>query len=152
MNGKKMKLISGIFTLSIMCACIALTPGCATKLEQGGAYAPITTNADGTVMATAQPDIGLFAADASFDLAVSALDTAFKFERDNRALLWKISPEIKHGMDAIRPKAVEVKLKYAVARSAYLANPIAPSLDTLQQVLAEAKALSAAAQAVLPKS
>jgi hypothetical protein len=140
-------------TLVAATAMLTLTPGCGTeKLEPGGAYAPAVTNVDGTVTATAQPDIAFFTIDASYELAYNAIETAFSFERNNRALLWKLSPEIKHGLDAIRPTASQVKLKYARARAAYIANPIPAGLDTLNQVLSEVQALSNAATAALPKN
>jgi hypothetical protein len=145
--------IKGLFLAAALIAAtatITLVPGCASKLEPGGAYAPVTTNADGTVTPTAEPDKAFLIVDAGFELAYNALDTAFKFERSNRALLWKLSPDIKHGLDAIRPTASDVKLKYAKARTEYLANPTPAGLDMLNQILSKVQALSAAATGALP--
>lgn len=122
--------------------------GCAMKkLEAGGAYAPVA--ADGTTQVA--PDLGFYAVDSAFDIAYSAIDGAFKFERDNRALLWKVSPQIKHTLDQIRPQAWEAAQRYAAARKVYMANPVAANLSTLQEVLARVQAVSQAALAALPK-
>ena len=88
--------------------------------------------------------------DSAFDSAVSALDAAFTFERVNRAMLWKVSPDIKHALDRVRPQAVQVKVDYAKARAAYMANPLAANLTALQQVLGRAQQIAAIGTAVLP--
>ena len=130
--------------------------GCANtkKLEPGGAYAPAITTVDNGVtntVAIAAPDKGFYAVDAAFDLVYSTVDAAFTFERDNRLLLWKISPEIKHQLDVIRPQAAEALQKWALARDAYMRNPTPAGLTTLQTVLGQMRQISQAAQAVLPK-
>lgn len=137
-----------------LCAVLALSlgSGCgSTKLESGGAYAPAATNGDGTVSATLAPDLGFYVVDSAFELAYSTVDAAFAFERNNRAALWKLSPEVKHGLDAVRLQASLVRLKYAQARQAYTANPVPANLELLQQVLGEAQALAAATAAALPQ-
>jgi hypothetical protein len=126
------------------------------RLELGGAYAPatpmVTTNNVGDVATNMVPvrpaDFKLYAADASFDLAYSSLDTAFKIERDNRALLWKVSPDIKHSLDAIRPKAVEAVKAYSLARTVYIANPVPDNENVLNTAIASIKTLADAALAV----
>lgn len=121
--------------------------GCGTtRLETGGAYAPV----DPAGNATVQPDFAFYATDAAFDLAYSSLDGAFKFEADNRALLWKLTPSIKHGLDQVRPQASDVAIKYALARRVYLLNPVPANLAPLQGLLAKAQQLGATALAVLP--
>ena len=140
---------NGVLLLSACCF-LLFWGGCATHLEPGGAYAPVTTNVDGTLTPLSIADVGLFAADSAFDLAVSAMDTVFKIERENRVFLWRQSPEIKHALDSIRPQAVEAKRRYAMARAAYLENPVPANLSTLQTILLEAQALTAAATAALP--
>jgi hypothetical protein len=154
MKGKAMRMMRRMGLIFGVAGILALLCGssCKGKLEPGGAYSPVTTNADGTLNFTQAPDIGLFVADSGFDLAYSGMETAFKIERDNRALLWKVSPQIKHTLDQIRPKAVDGKLKYAQARAAYIANPVPANLDALNTILAEVKALTAAATAVLPQN
>lgn len=108
------------------------------------------TNSAGVVSLAVQPDYAFFIVDSAFDLAVSALDAAFTFERVNRAMLWKVSPDIKHGLDQVRPVAVQVKVDYAKARAAYMANPVPANLTILQQVLARAQQAAATAEAILP--
>lgn len=125
--------------------------GCKSRLASGGAYAPTVTNSAGVVSAAFEPDMAFYVADSGFDLAYSTIDAAFKFEKENRAALWKLSPEIKRTMDALRPKAWQVLQKWAVARKTYLANPIPSNLETLKEVLAEMKRLNATAASVLPK-
>lgn len=129
---------------------VVLVMGCRAHLEPGGAYAPVVTNLDGTITPSARANIEFFAVEASFKLAYVTADTAFEFERDNRLFLWRISPEIKHGLDGLRPQAVEVKRRYALARQAYEANPVPANLTVMQTILEEAKALAAAAAAALP--
>lgn len=140
---KKIGLILAVTTALVFLS----VPGCATRLESGGAYAPVDVGGNATV----QPDFAFYACDAAFDLAYSTLDGAFKFESDNRALLWKVTPSIKHGLDQVRPQATEVAIKYAIARKVYMANPVPSNLTALQALLAKAQQLSATALAVLPK-
>lgn len=128
--------------------------GCASKLQSGGAYAPTKTvieNGQTNIVATAAPDKAFFVADAAFDLAYSAVDAAFNFERNNRLLLWRISPEIKHTLDKIRPQAFNAAQTYALARDGYMANPTPAGLDGVRNALGKMQQISAAAQAVLPK-
>lgn len=140
-----MKFTKLILPLTLMvCACLFAPPmltGCASRLEPGGAYA----------RAGAAPDKGFFVVDAAYDIAYSTIDTAFSFEKKNRALLWQISPEIKHGLDAIRPKALAIAREYTLARKAYKLNPTPANLDTLQTILGRTRQLATAAQAALPK-
>lgn len=147
----KMKSVLSILILTAMVALSAITPGCASKLEPGGVYAPVTTNEFGEIIVESQPDMALFLADSAFELAYDALDTAFTIERNNRLLLWKLSPDIKHTLDKIRVECVPVLSKWARARSAYIANPVPANLDTLQTLLAEVQRLQQAAAATLPK-
>lgn len=136
--------------ISLGLAALIFVPACSTPLETGGAYAPATTNAAGEVTALAAPDKTFYAIEASFALAYDACQTVFKFERDNRLVLWQISPEIKHTLDRIRPQALDAVRRYGLARTAYKANPIPANLSGLQTVLAQLQALSAAAAAALP--
>lgn len=140
-ESSKLPLVCLVGTLFLLTAC--KTP----QLETGGAYNPATTNATGVV--TSQPDMVYFMADAAFDTAYSTLDGAFKFERDNRALLWKLSPDIKHTLDRIRPTALEIATKYAAAREAYIANPTPGGLTTLQLWLSRIQKVSAMAQTLI---
>ena len=146
--GKAMAMAALVFGLAF-----TLT-GCAHKLESGGAYAPVvvTTNADGATVTNTvvQPDYAFYVADATFDLAYSAVDAAFKFERDNRALLWKTSPEIKKALDKIRPQAAAIVQEYGRARAAYLLNPTGANLSTLETIIAKLKQITAAATAAIP--
>lgn len=130
--------------IQISLAALALTVFSAchtTKLEPGGAYALTNT----------VPDMAFFAVDSSYDLAYSTIDAAFKFERDNRLMLWNVSPNIKHTLDAIRPKAVEADAAYLRSRAAYIANPTPTGLTVLQEILSKTQALAVSAQAALPK-
>ena len=121
---------------------LALVAGCGTpRLETGGAYAPPSVAAD----------YGFFAVDSAYRIAHGTVDAAFEFERDNRAALWTVSPEIKRALDKIRPQAWDANLLYHRARMAYLTNPVPANLDLMRQVLAKMQQLSITAQAVLPK-
>lgn len=135
----------------------AMVVGCAThRLAPGGAYAPgaftnavSSTGVTTTVfVAESRPDFAFFAVDSAYDLTYSTLDGVFKFERDNRELLWKVSPSIKHTLDKIRVQAVSVNAQYLSARTAYIANPIPANLGILQQTLALLDQLAKTAQAV----
>ena len=121
----------------------AFTPACHTPtLDSGGAYAQ-----PGQVA-----DMPFEVADAAFNFSWTAVNAAFKFERDNRALLWKLDPSIKNTMDTIRPQAAAAWLDYAKARKAYKANPTPANLTTLNAVLAQVQRLVSAAAAVIPQS
>lgn len=132
------------FASLIIFACLAFLAaptGCASRLESGGAYAK----------ANQAPDKAFFAVDSAFDIAYSAVDTVFKFEKNNRTFLWQISPEIKHTLDKLRPQAKAAVITYGRARSAYLANPTPAGLTTLQTTLSEMQRLASTAQEILPK-
>jgi hypothetical protein len=128
----------------IICGClllIAFPLGCA-HLEPGGAYAPIGQ----------QPDKAFYLADGSFDIAYSSVDAVFKFESDNRAYLWAVSPNIKHTLDKIRPLALDAATRYAKARAAYIAQPTPTGLTTLQLILTEIQKITSAAKAAIPSA
>ena len=112
---------------------ISITTGCKTpSLETGGVYAP--TNSSGQVLYN---DIGLILADSSYKFAYESVLAAFAFERNNRQVIWYISPDVKHGLDVLRPQVVAIDLKWVNARLAYKANPTPAGLSVLQTVLAE---------------
>jgi len=143
--------------ITAMLVAIALTvaavlSGCKSgKLELGGSYRPSTTNAAGQVVDAAAPDYGFFVVDLAFSTAYSAVDAAFTFEKNNRELLWRVSPEIKYTLDKIRPVAWSTVQKYSRARRVYLASPTPAGLSTLQSLLVNIEKLAASAQAALPK-
>lgn len=140
MTKMKIKFTSILHALTL----VALLTGCGLlakkKFEPGGSYAQTDTTA-------AMPE--LYASDASFDLAYKALDLTFKYEHQNRAALWAISPKIKHRLDELRANASQVWLDYAVARQAYLATPTAANLSTLQTVLGKLQQLNSSALTVI---
>lgn len=148
-------IIGAVMALGVVMLLAVLPAGCQNgRLEQGGAYAPATTTVDSngvaTVTATAAPDLAFYQVDAAFDLAVSAVDFVFKFERENRAYLWGLDHNIKKTLDSIRPDAQDAKVKYALARDAYAKNPTPAGLNTLQAVLAKTQQIVSAVNAVLP--
>jgi hypothetical protein len=130
-----------IVSLTIMLGCGA------GSLQQGGAYSPVDTNG----VALVQPDLQFYQADAAFDLAYATIDAAFKFEFDNRALLWKTSPQIKRALDGVRPQATAAFIEWGKARQVYLLNPVPANLTVLQQILAKVQQLTLTAQSTLPK-
>jgi hypothetical protein len=135
--------------LSFLClAMLAITVGCATRLEPGGAYAPV----DVTGAPLVQPDFQFYVVDAAFELACSTFDAAVKFEKRNEAYLWKLNPNIKLGLDKARPVAFDVGVQYARARSAYLANPVPANLSQMQALLARLQQIAATATTLLPKT
>lgn len=118
-----------------------LVSGCSTpKFETGGAYAA-------TAVAPAMPE--LYIADSAFDLAYQAIDLSFKYEKQNRATLWQISPKIKQKMDGFRGEASQVWLDYAVARQAYLSVPTQPNLNELTAITSKLAGINAAVLAVI---
>lgn len=124
--------------LAVLALGLILT-ACKSTLEPGGAYAP--TNA--------VPDKAFYITDGAFMIAAGTLDTAFKFEQQNRLTLWKLSPQIKHTLDKIRPDAAQAVLAYKATREAYKANPTPTGLDILNTVLAKLNQLSTAASAAV---
>lgn len=122
---------------------IGVGAGCrnpSAKLEPGGAY---------TVPA---PDYAFYTIDAAYDLAYSSINAAFKFEYDNRAYLFGVSPQIKHTLDSIRPQALDADKQYLAARAAYIANPTPAGLTGLQAILAKVQQFASAITAILPKA
>ena len=128
------------YSLFLALACLVAMPACKSSLAPGGAYA-----------VQGQPDMAFFVADADYQVAYQTVDAAFVFERNNRAYLWTISPNIKHTLDGIRPQAVKVNADYLIARAAYIANPTPPGLTGMQAILAKMQQLVATATSVLPK-
>lgn len=155
MNMKKLT----ISLIAAVALAVSFTACKTHKLEPGGAYAPatlnVTTNADLTtttnVVETAAPDQALFEVDSAFELAYMAVDTAFKLEKQNRELLWSISPSIKHTLDDIRPKALEAVQRYTKFRRIYLLQPTPAGLSQLQTILSQMQSFSTAAQGALPR-
>lgn len=138
---KKVFLFIGLAAISV-----SLFLGCGkATLESGGAYAPANTNVVDTAVA-----VSFYNTDLSYKVAWSAINTVFEFERNNRALLWNLSPNIKKTLDEIRPQAVAANAKYLAARQAYLDTPDQPGLDILHTILADLQKLVASVQVVLP--
>lgn len=146
-----------VFATAIILVPAALVTGCKSTLAPGGSYAPgsfvVSTDPSGVTttnfVADAIADKGFFAVDSSYDLAYSILDAAFVFEKENRLALWQLTPQIKHTLDSIRPKAWDANMRYAAARKAYQLNPTPGGLTTLQTILAELQNLTNAAQAAV---
>lgn len=138
-------LNSLLLFLGVLGVLAVATPGCRhAQLEEGGAYA---RHEPGTI--GAETDYALYLADSAYDLAYSSLDAAFRFERDNRELLWKISPRIKGALDALRAPAWRVNGLYHDARFNYLGSPTVENLTTLQGALGQMQSLAADAQSVI---
>lgn len=127
------------------------------RLEKGGPYSgyafAYSTNATGQVttniVLVSASNYPFFAVDSSFELSWSVVNAAFTFERNNRKLLWEVSPNIKHTLDKLRPQAWSVWKSYAAARTVYKANPIPANLTAMQQILAQMQAIAASAQAAI---
>lgn len=134
-----------LFSIACLAISMALLPpattGCKSTLAPGGAYAPAGT----------QPDMAFFAADAAYQIAWNTINAAFDFERNNREYLFRLSPEVKHTLDSLRPNAVTANSEYLKAREAYKLNPVPDNLTALQSALAKIKQLLPAVTAVLPK-
>lgn len=130
------QVIQSFAFIALMLATWAATStltGCKTpKLEPGGVYT--STNATGQVIYN---DVGLALADASYKFAYETALDVMRFERDNRAAIWAISPEIKKNLDAARPTVVDINKRWAEARKMYKANPTPAGLDAIQTILAE---------------
>ena len=132
--------MSKLLSFILLVAALAIY-GCGKTLEPGGAYAPPNV----------KPDMTFYVIDAGFDLAYSTVDAAFKFEKDNRLMLWQLSKNIKTTLDKVRPEALMIRNEYAKARTAYEANPTPDGLTGLQVVLKKMQQLAATANALLPK-
>jgi hypothetical protein len=127
---------------------LALT-SCKTRtLEPGGVYAP--TNALGQVVYT---DTGLALADAAYKFAYETVCSPLKFERDNRAAIFALSPSVgvsvKHALDDVRVQVWAIDQRWAVARKAYRASPTPAGLTTIQTILAEVQRLIPVVQSQL---
>lgn len=142
-------LLLGLSAILLLCGSILLGTGCnKSTLAPGGAYNPITVTAGVTNSA---PDLDLFIADSAYQVAYNTIDAAFTTEKNNRALLWKTSPSIKHTLDSIRPQALDANDRYLSARAAYITNPVPDNLQGVNKILAEIQQIAIAAQAALPK-
>ena len=138
---KKLRLIL-VLVLPLLLA------GCQSTLAPGGAYAPVTIT-NGVTNQTVLPDMAFYTTDAAFWLAAATLDTAFTFERDNRAALWQLSPKIKQTLDSIRPDAWAAVKTYKTARDAYRKNPTPTGLSLLNTILSKIQQFNATASAVV---
>jgi len=139
-----------IKTFGILCAAsvaLVVITGCKTPtLESGGAYNVATTNII-TGAVTSKPDFAFFAVDSAFDLSYKTIDGIFLFEQNNRAALWAISPDIKHGLDRARPVAADIAKRYVNARTAYQLNPSTGQLKTMEGLLSQIQTLAVTVQA-----
>src|SRR5688572_24732666 len=137
----KNKFLYLLAALALFLAPLTFT-GCksAPKLEAGGVYAP--TNSTGQVIYN---DLGLALADSTYKLAYETISSVLKYERDNRDVLWAISPNIKRTLDNVRREGVQVDRRWAEARRAYRMNPTPAGLSTLQTILSEINRLVATA-------
>jgi hypothetical protein len=134
---------------------LMLWPGAScnqARLEPGGFYAPGATNSAGVFVPNTQPDLVFYQVDAAYDFASYTMIAAFSFEKENRAALWKINPNIKHTLDQLRPQFVEYARQYLKARDAYKSMPVPANLTVMQQVLAKVQQLAAVANTVIPKA
>jgi len=146
-----------IFAVAIAPIALSLWTGCKSTLAPGGAYAPgsfvVTTDPSGASVTNFVPsaaaDKAFFVVDSAYDIAYSAIDAVFTFERENRLALWNLSPDIKHTLDKIRPQAWDANVRYARARQQYISNPVPAGLSTLQSTLAELQNLAASVQAAI---
>lgn len=122
--------------------------GCKTpQLEPGGVYAP--TNSVGEVV---RKDTALFASDAAHKFAFESIQAVFKFERDNRAELRAISPNIKKELDKLRIQAAMIEKRWAAARQAYRANPTPEGLEGVNLIIAELSRIVPIVQAQITTS
>lgn len=139
--------------LLILAGAVLAIAGCITRLEPGGAYAPlaITNATTGVITPAPVPDMAFYTIDATYALTWAAMDGAFAFEKANRLALWRLSPNIKHSLDQIRPQAWAINVQYHKARDAYKAVPVPANLAALEQSLARTRQLLAAITAVLPQ-
>lgn len=136
--------------ISALVLMFLIPTACKTQLAPGGAYTHSITNADQTVTTTS--DVVLYNLDTSFKTAYDSINAAFETEYKNRDYFWKVSPEIKHTLDRIRPQAQQVVNDYAAARTAYLANPTPTNLSGVQAFLAKLQQLLLAASAAVAQS
>jgi hypothetical protein len=126
-----------LLLLPILGLVLGIGLSCKTpSLETGGAYKP--TNELGQVIYN---DVGLAMADASYKLAYDTIISVLKFEKDNRAHLFEVSPticlDVKHAMDKVRVQTWQIEQRWALARRAYRASPTPAGMTTLQTILAE---------------
>jgi hypothetical protein len=91
----------------------------------------------------------LLIADNLYKVAFTSLDLLFNIERDNRAALWALNPNIKRGLDKVRDDAWEINKQWAEARVLYKANPTPEGLTKLQTILAKIQQLIPVAQSAL---
>lgn len=136
------KFMYGLAALALLA--FGLTACKTPKLEAGGAYAP--TNSVGVVVVN---DVGLALADASYKFSYETALAVFRFERENRLDIWKLSPAVKTELDKLRPKVVDIDRRWAAARHAYKANPTPAGLTTLQTILSEIQRLLPVVQSQL---
>lgn len=120
--------------LCLLLACSLCLPACKSKtlnLAPNGAYTP-----------TGQPTQQvLFVTDEAYKLAYTTVQSVFAFERDNRAAVNAISPQIKLALDKARPDAVDINLRWAKARQVYKQAPTPDGLVTIQGILQEIQIL-----------
>lgn len=120
--------------------------GLGHRLESGGAYAPVTTNATGEVTAATAPETVLFITDATYQFAYRTVLGVMQFELDHRQELLRLAPQVKAGLDALRPQVQDIDVRWARARQRYQAHPTPAGLTALQQVAAELTRLLPVAQ------
>jgi len=123
---------------------VALAPGCQTgrRLEPGGAYAPV-------ISGVTNYDALLFLADSTYDLSYNTVLTVCAIEKKNRAVLRQQFPTLKGELDHIRDQVWEIDGRWALARRAYLANPVPENLDTLNRIVSELQRAAAISETLI---
>lgn len=144
------KLAQFILPLFLFVVLIAGVGGCHTnKLAGGGAYTSLVTNTVSGVVTT-NTDLAFFVTDSAFTGLQGTIDGVFKYEQDNRAALWSISPNIKLSLDAIRPTASEIVVRYLALREIYKVSKTPGNLTPLQTALGDIKPVAAKIVLIIP--
>lgn len=129
------RVVMGIAIGAAFVALLVSTSGCGkATLEQGGVY---------------EGDKILYTADATFKVAHATMDFLFKYEEDNRKMLWQVNPSIKRTLDYLRPLAVSAETDYAQARAAYLVYPDQDATTKLHIALAKVEQFATMVQAAM---
>lgn len=152
-GGKNLLAVLGLAGLGLAYALVVfVVAGCSSaRLESGGDYAPLSvTNNAGQVLTNPAPDLAFYNVDALYQFSWHGINAAFDFEYANRAFLFGQLPEIKRGLDKIRPAAVKANADYLKARAAYVQNPTPAGLDALGELEARLAQLSVVAGALMP--
>lgn len=127
-----------LLTILPILAAISLMPGCTTpRLAESVSAQPVDQLLQ----------VALYKADLEFTTADTITGLILQWERENRAILWQVNPQIKYKLDKVRINLPTARAAYFMARDLYTNINDSQSVIDLRAAVARMQELQSAADA-----